>query len=112
MLSCLQIFQITLMLIGFFFERDMTICRARPEDEIEKPLYEIEDIKEHIQQFFHLGGMYLLVVGIILIPFNTFPDEKCIEQVDTAESLERDDATDYYSHLLLSFRTYNTLSCC
>lgn len=66
----LQIAQIILVIIRFFFKRYITVCFFVVEFVLEQsanPLYQINDIKEDVTQFFHLSGMYLLVIDCVLV---------------------------------------------
>lgn len=89
----LQIAQIILVIIRFFFKRYITVCFFVVEFVLEQsanPLYQINDIKEDVTQFFHLSGMYLLVIDCVLVDSYSMSGEKHTKQVDGCKSLEWD----------------------
>jgi hypothetical protein len=81
----------SLVSVRLFLERDIAVGIAfheQPHD----PLYQVADVESYIEQFFHLLGMYRLVIDSGFRQRATlFAGEDNAEQVDRREPLERND---------------------
>lgn len=83
---------------GFPLKRYPTIRRLAVKNKIEKPLQEINDEKEHIQELPLLTRMYLLVLKIPRIKHSPATNKHQTEKINGKESLEGNETILNYSH--------------
>lgn len=86
-----------LAIVSLFFERDVAVCVAlhkEPHD----PFGKVAEVEPHIKQFFHLLGVYRLVIdGRCRQWAVLFASEDDTEQIDCGKTFERDDVVVNYN---------------
>lgn len=112
MFSVVKVIFITLVGVCLHLEADAPVRLLRAHHEPVKPLKEVEQIEEDIEQFPHLGSMYALVKNTLLPVPNVLlapripPDKSNAEEIDGKEALEGNDVVLYYLHLRQYFLMY------
>ena len=64
-----------------------------------KPFDEIPQIKEHIEHFLHLLGMYLLMIKLYTADKSVSPSEENPEEVHITETYRGNESVLYYLHI-------------
>lgn len=96
--AVVEVVQVTLVLVGLAFERDLPIgiaASAQPH----QPLDHIPDVKPHNGHLQQLCRVYPLMVDELLRQVNAWMHEEYTQQVDGAESAHGDIfGTDYFHY--------------
>lgn len=64
-----------------------------------KPFDEIPQIKEYIEHFLHLLGMYLFVIKSLITNRSVSPSEENPEEVHVTETSRGNESVLYYLHI-------------
>lgn len=65
-----------------------------------EPFYHIPNVKEHIEHFLHLLGMYLLMIEGYVTNLLVSPCEENPEEVHVTETSRGNESVLYYLHIL------------
>ena len=69
------------------------------DDKPDEPFDEIPQIKEHIEHFLHLLGMYLLMIEGYVTNLLVSPCEENPEEVHITETYRGNESVLYYLHI-------------
>ena len=69
------------------------------DDKPDEPFDEIPHIKEHIEHFLHLLGMYLLMIELYTADKSVSPSEENHEEVHITETYRGNESVLYYLHI-------------
>lgn len=69
------------------------------DDKPDEPFYHIPNVKENVEHFLHLLGMYLFVIESLITDWLVSPCEENPEEVHVTETSRGNESVLYYLHI-------------
>ena len=105
MSSAVTISEVTFMFVSLSLEGDSPIClmAISENQKPDKPFYHVPKIEKHKKHFFHLTGMYLLMIKLNIANWSFPSCEENPEEVHISETSRGNDSVLDYLHFFLKY---------